>query len=191
MEQPVYFQLLTAFISFAGGLFWGIYYDLLKALRLRAKSVIITALCDLSVCLAAFCILVFLSMSPGRGEARLYIFISAIVGAAVYFSTFSPAFLAYFGICLDLAARVFRILRRPLAILPEKLVKTKNIFKNLFQKMCLWFTIGIDRKKFQNHTSSSRSTRNGREHTHEAGTCKSNHKNCHSRAHSIRGGKSC
>jgi spore cortex biosynthesis protein YabQ len=190
LEQPISSQLLTAFCSFVGGLLFGVLYDALKALRLRAKREVLTAICDILASLFGFCILIFLFMGTGNGEARIYIAICAAAGSIIYFCLFSRVFLEIFASCLLAIAGFFGIVRKPFDILMNKLIKIVNILKKLFQKAGFCYTMRFIGKVHLGK-ESVKPPRNGRNNTNEVQKSKSRNKNRHSGDCRVCGNKSC
>ena len=85
------FTLTAQAQGFASSLLLGfslaLAYDLLRAVRLKRRGLaFLTPLCDTLYC-ALFALLVFLfSLRVGGGELRLYMIVSALLGALFYFS---------------------------------------------------------------------------------------------------------
>jgi hypothetical protein len=192
LAQPVFAQLLAAFCAFSGGLVFGLFYDALRALRLRAKSPPITLLCDLLVCLFGFFLLFYLAMSAGRGEIRLYMTLCALTGALVYFALLSRVFLAVFVSCLSFLIKIMAFVLTPLRYLLKMLVRLKNFFKNLFQKYTLWYKMRVNQKaqkakEAQEAKASTEPPHNGRDDAYEIQTGQPDYEDCDRRDYCIRG----
>ncbi|PKM74309.1 MAG: hypothetical protein CVU91_00110 [Firmicutes bacterium HGW-Firmicutes-16] len=186
MRQPVISQLIIAFCSFAGGLVFGVFYDALKAVRLRAKSVFCTVLCDTLVCFFGFFLLFYLAMAPGKGEVRVYIIACTLVGAVVYFCLMSPTFLGIFCALVSLVVKIMGIVRKPFDYLFKILIKLIEFLKKLFQKFVFRYKMRVNENKVIVE-ESSKLPNNGRADIHDVQTNRSNHKNRYSGNHRLRG----
>lgn len=93
MPLPVILQLTQAGLSLALGAVLGIWYDVLKALRLRVRRRWLTDLLDLLFWLSAGICLFILGMGPGYGQLRIFMVLSAVCGAILYFCIFSTVIL--------------------------------------------------------------------------------------------------
>ena len=165
---------------------FGILYDATKVVRLRAKSSFCTSFCDSIACILGFFILFYLAMAPGRGEARIYIFVCALLGTIVYFSLISLIFLEIFNFILSFIVKTAVIVCKPFGFLLKKLIKTTKIFKKLFQKISLWYKMRGSDKELRKK-ESLKPPLNGRDDTNEIQTNRNCHKNRHSRDNRIRG----
>lgn len=141
MPLPVVLQLIQAGLSLALGAALGLWYDFLKALRLRARRRWLTDLLDLLFWLPAGVCLFALGMGPGYGQLRIFMVLSAACGATLYFCILS-------AVVLPLASRFWEFWARVSALLGKPLICAKNSWKKYaaaekkrFPKRKKWFTI--------------------------------------------------
>ena len=78
-------------LSLAAGAGLGLFYDLLRPLRLSPLSRWLAALTDLLFWLAAAGVLFACALALGDGRVRLYMAAGLAVGAVLYFRLVSPA----------------------------------------------------------------------------------------------------
>ena len=119
MPLPVSLQLSQAGLSLLLGMVLGLWYDLLKALRLRGRRRWLTDLLDLLFWLPAGLLLFVLGMGPGEGQLRIFMVLSTCCGAVLYFCLFSRRFLVLAGCFWGLWATLGRILVKPLGPVVE------------------------------------------------------------------------
>lgn len=110
----------------------GIIYDIFKALRLKVKKGVVTAFCDVCVCCIGTIGLFVLFMSISRGETRLYIALSALAGALLYFLLASKAVLEVCTAILTAIARFFHMLGKGLVFVEKKIANGLKIIKKHF-----------------------------------------------------------
>ena len=101
----------------AGGLL-GLYYDLLRPLRLRPLPRLLGGLADLAFWAAAALLLFACALLLGDGRVRLYMAAGVLAGAAVYFLLLSPTVRRFLFLLGRLSARAWRFLLLPLKKLP-------------------------------------------------------------------------
>ncbi|MBP8639768.1 MAG: hypothetical protein KBI01_02535 [Oscillospiraceae bacterium] len=181
------FQLITAFCAFTGGIVFGIAYDAAKSIRLRAKSTVCTAICDILICFFGLFLLFYLAMAPGKGEMRVYICVCAFVGSIVYFSLMSSVFMGIFTSFISIIVKILSIVRKPFAFIFKKLKYFAKFSKKLFHKMSFWYKM-----RFNNHQCTIKSLKppkSWREDTNEVQEGQPYNENCHSRHNRICGNK--
>ena len=129
MASPISSQLRQALAAFCLGLLLGAVYDVLRVLRRRFPSRLLTALCDLVY--AFFCCLCLFAVgfTQGGGRVRVFVTVFALLSAALYFYTVGPFFLRLTEGLFALLGRVFR----PAALFFRSIKKKICFFsKNLF-----------------------------------------------------------
>lgn len=129
MASTVSSQLRQALAAFCLGLLLGAVYDVLRVLRRRFPSRLLTALCDLVY--AFFCCfsLFAVGFTQGGGRVRVFVTVFALLSAALYFYTVGPLFRRLTDALFGLLGRVFR----PVTLF-SRFVRKKICFfsKNLF-----------------------------------------------------------
>ena len=105
-------------ICLAAGVLLGLYYDLLRPLRLRPLPRLLGGLADLTFWAAAALLLFVCALLLGDGRVRLYMAAGVLAGAAAYFLLFSPPVRRVQSLAGEILARTGRFLARPLKKLP-------------------------------------------------------------------------
>jgi len=178
VELPVNEQMLSAVMAGLCGVVFGVIYDFMKALRLELKNGIVTSLCDIAVCLVGAFMLLFLNMEATGGRLRIYIALTAALGAAAYFLCCSPYILKVFVKVLVLIGRLLKLFGRLLAILRKNLKKVEKFFKKSFQNLRKWFTIMGNYGMVGNRPGLGRNTK-GMERGYEDKKIQSHHTHRH------------
>lgn len=163
MEEPVIKQIIVALWSFCGGVIFGVFYDLMKSLRLRAQNCFFTSVCDILVCIFAFCDLGMIYFYLCRGDVRIYPLLFAGIGAMVYFKALSDAFLRIFRKFWGFVALIMHYLNIPFSVAGRFLKKVMNFLKNIFQNSKLCYTI----RRYSKHRSLTGLRRDKKEHSNE------------------------
>ncbi|MGI5936810.1 MAG: spore cortex biosynthesis protein YabQ [Oscillospiraceae bacterium] len=147
MELSITLQLVQACAAILTGTALGVFYDILKTLRLRLHVWPVTAVLDLVFWLVAAFALFALGLGPGRGQLRLFMLICTLGGALLYSVSFSPVILAVLGYAADFIGIILEYVVKPFEWLGKQIKKTKKIYKNLFQKCAKWFRISSNSKR--------------------------------------------
>ena len=138
MAQPVSYQLAVSLYSMALGVGFGLYYDFIKALRIRTRAFWLLFLCDVIFWVPVGLALFTFGMSEGRGELRIYMLAFVCLGAVIYAYTLSRFWLR---LCTLLTRGLSKLLT--LCLYPFKTTAKMIIFciKKLFSFSKKWFTI--------------------------------------------------
>ncbi|MDR2420944.1 MAG: spore cortex biosynthesis protein YabQ [Oscillospiraceae bacterium] len=132
METTVSRQAFEAAAALSLGAAAGLFYDVLRVIRRRARSAPVTAVCDFifsAVCGAA---LFLLGLTVGGGRARALLGALAVCGGALYFLTLSrPALYILRGLA--------DLLGLPAAFLLKFAKKIANLLKKLFIFSLGWY----------------------------------------------------
>ncbi|MGM9527808.1 MAG: spore cortex biosynthesis protein YabQ [Oscillospiraceae bacterium] len=185
MEQPISSQLIVAVISLAWGVFFGLIYDLFKALRLFLARLWFTVASDLFICFLGGAVIFLNAMWAGGGEPRLYMFICSALGALLYFILASRFFLEIFSGFLSLIEKFFHILSLPLRRAAEIIKKFGIYIKKSFQNSALWYRIK-NRSTRGKQEIADEDAPTVRGNYHEAEKSKSHNKNNHRRRDRVR-----
>ena len=146
MENHISAQLLSLFLAAALGMALGIFYDLLRALRLRRrKSHVLTHLMDGAFVLIGGTFSLFLALQVGRGELRLYLLAGLVSGALLWFSLPSAFFRPLWDWWLDTLGKFFRLLWCPVRYLFSLWQKFTFRAKKMFSFLSKYATIKLHR----------------------------------------------
>lgn len=145
MELSITLQLTQACAAILTGAALGIFYDILKTLRLRIWP--ITVILDLIFWLVAAFVLFALGLGPGMGQLRLFMLICVLGGALLYSVSLSPVILAALGAVADFIGVILGYLVKPFKLLGKQIKKTKKNLKNIFQNILKWFRISGNSKR--------------------------------------------
>jgi spore cortex biosynthesis protein YabQ len=154
MELTISQQLIEAAAALLLGISAGFLYDVLRAVRRRADSKIVTSALDLLFWIVAGVLLFAVGFFAGQGRQRVYMTVLAIVSAAVYFCTLSRAFVLLCEKLVDFVLFLIKILTYPLVLLVRFLKKIIELEKKLFQYRRRWYT--ITGKGFFSHARAHR-----------------------------------
>jgi len=91
MDISLAYQLIEAVLSVALGFAFGAVYDLFRIMRRRFGLKHVTALVDALYWLLAAAALFFFSSGVSQRGFRIFMFIFAVMGGAVYFNTLSAS----------------------------------------------------------------------------------------------------
>ena len=118
MENYAAAQLLNLSCAAISGLAAGVFYDLLRAVRLRRRhNLLLTHLLDGLYALFLGAVALYLTLRVGRGELRLYLVFGVLGGALLWFSLLADFFRPLWDWWLD-TVRAFGIfLWKPVAFL--------------------------------------------------------------------------
>ena len=105
-------------LCLAAGVLLGLYYDLLRPLRLLPLPRLIGGLADLAFWTAAALLLFACALLLGDGRVRLYMAAGVLAGAAAYFLLLSPPVRRLLALTGRTLARIPRLLVLPLKKLP-------------------------------------------------------------------------
>ena len=106
-------------LCLAAGVLLGLYYDLLRPLRLLPLPRLVGGLADLAFWASAALLLFTCALLLGDGRVRLYMAAGVLAGAAVYFLTLSAPVRRFLGWIGSLLVRAGRVLVLPLKKLPH------------------------------------------------------------------------
>lgn len=116
MENYASAQLLNLFHAALTGLAAGVFYDLLRAVRLRRRhSLLLTHLSDGLYVLFLGISALYLTLRVGQGELRLYLIFGAVVGALLWFSLLADFFRPLWDWWLDTIRAFGSFLWKPVA----------------------------------------------------------------------------
>ena len=145
METQISTQAAQACASLAVGVSLGLFYDLLRILRQRLHSDIVTFVLDTLFWVGAGLGLFSLGLGPGGGELRLFMIAFSVLGAVLYFYSLSALTMLVLNLTADLLCKIADTARRPfafaVAFVVNKMKKISKIFKKSFQKCTNWFII--------------------------------------------------
>jgi len=147
MELSISLQLVQACAAILTGAALGVFYDVLKTLRLRLHIWPVTALLDLVFWLVAAFVLFALGLGPGGGQLRLFMLICSLGGALLYFVSLSPFVLRVLGAVAGFIGMILGYAVKPFKWLGGQIQKTKKFYKKLFQKIAKWFRISNSERK--------------------------------------------
>ena len=85
MEIAISRQIMEALVAFGLGAAAGIFYDILRVLRSRLRSPIVTFISDIIFGVVFGLALFFAGMTAGEGRQRLFMTIIAAIGGTAYF----------------------------------------------------------------------------------------------------------
>ncbi len=122
MPLPVRLQLYQAGLSLLLGAGLGLWYDLLRAVRVQHKAPALTYVLDVLFWLPAALSLFSLGMGAGAGQLRLFMLLAAGLGALLYLHWLSPGILP--GLCKFCAG-----IAKTVALPGKVLSRTKNSWK--------------------------------------------------------------
>ena len=105
-------------ICLAAGVLLGLYYDLLRPLRLLPLPRLVGGLADLAFWTAAALLLFACALLLGDGRVRLYMAAGVLAGAAAYFLSLSFLVRRSLSLIGRMLARAGRLLVLPLKKLP-------------------------------------------------------------------------
>lgn len=120
-------QLVAAAASLVLGMAFGVVYDIFRTLRRRMHSPLVTFFTDILFCVIICAAVFLMGYTIGGGRIRVYMAVSAALGAAVYFALLSRFVLKI----LDLIAR-FVLYVAAAMVFPFKIVK------NFLKKMLIF-----------------------------------------------------
>ena len=142
MTADVYGQLdaLCQALLLGGGL--GVFYDLLRVLRVRTGLHWLGQGLDLLFWLLATAALFRWSDGAWGGPVRLYGALFCLGGGALYFRLLSPAALWMGYRIADFLTGILKILLIPLLLMKMGIKKVKNIIRNSFLFRAEWYRIG-------------------------------------------------
>jgi hypothetical protein len=146
MEINITEQLLQAASSFILGTAAGFLYDFLRVIRQRARSKTVTAIADFLFWLITGLALFFLGMSLGKGQQRIFMNITAILGGVAYFCTLSRFSLILCNALADAVLFLFITLARPFIWMYLVFKKTRYFLKNIFHYQLKWYKIYADNR---------------------------------------------
>lgn len=133
-------------ISFARaallGLVAGTVYDLLRCVRLRQRSRLLTHLLDALYVASALLVLFLFTLKQGEGEMRLYMLLAIVLGLSTYFLALSPIFTPIWRLWVDIAAEVLALFARPFLAALRCGKKFQLYIKKLFYFWRKYATIG-------------------------------------------------
>ena len=106
-------------ICLAAGVMLGLYYDLLRPLRLLCLPRLIGGLTDLAFWASAALLLFTCALLLGDGRVRLYMAAGVMAGAAAYFLSLSPLIRRFLSLVGGMLVRAGRALVLSLKKLPH------------------------------------------------------------------------
>jgi spore cortex biosynthesis protein YabQ len=104
-------------LCLAAGVGLGLFYDLLRLLRLAPAPRLLAGLLDLLFWLAAAGLLFSCALALGDGRVRLYMAAGLALGAALYFLLLSPPVRRVLAGLARLSGRILRLLTAPVRLL--------------------------------------------------------------------------
>ena len=144
MENFASAQLLSLSRAVLSGLAAGVFYDLLRCLRLRrCRSHLLTHLSDGLFVLFVGIILLYLTLRVGEGELRLYLLFGAFGGALLWWSAAADLFRPLLDWWLDTFLAFIAFLQKPVCFLfgfVQKLycrAKRDFLFLKKYATLCL------------------------------------------------------
>ena len=117
-------------LCLTAGVLLGLFYDLLRLVRLAAVPRLLAGLLDLLFWLAAAGLLFSCALALGDGRVRLYMAAGLFLGAALYFLLLSPGLRRPLAALSRLLGRLIRLLTAP----PRLLIRQTKYFCRLLQK---------------------------------------------------------
>jgi len=148
-------QLVEAAASLALGFAAGFFYDVLRVIRRRAGSTVVTWMTDLLFWVVIALALFMVGFTAGQGRQRVYMTVMSILAAVLYFCTLSRACTFLAGKAVDFFVLVIKIVTYPLRLILSVLKKFANFIKKVFQYWRRWYTIGIPIHARGRHKESS------------------------------------
>ena len=148
MENFVAQQLTALGVSALLGAAAGLIYDLLRTVRLRRRSLLLTHLTDVIYVLLLMLGLFRLALSMGAGELRLYMMVGALLGAVLYFWLPARLLRPLWEFWLGVAVSCGRLLWRPVAIFQRIAKKVWSIVKKHFPFRSQYSKIKLYMQKF-------------------------------------------
>ena len=146
MENYASAQLLNLFCAVLTGLASGVFYDLLRALRLRRRhSLLLTHLLDGLYVLFLGAVILTLTLRVGQGELRLFLFFGALGGALLWFSFLADLFRPFWDWWLDTIRSFFVLLWKPMAFIWGLVQKLWHRAKKGFLFLRKYATIYVSR----------------------------------------------
>ena len=141
MELLISRQLIEAAASIALGLAAGFFYDILRVIRRRADSRIVTWAADLLFWIVTAPALFIVGFTAGAGHQRVYMTALSILSAGLYFGMFSRACMHLAAKVVDFFVLIIKIVTYPLGLILMILKKIAKIIKKTFQYWQKWYTI--------------------------------------------------
>ena len=136
-------QARGLWVSALAGLGVGLFYDLLRILRRRRGGAVWSAALDLLFWAGVGWTLWAVTLWAGDGKVRAWHAIAIGVGCAVYLMVFSPLLLPAGLAAAEAAARIWRVITLPLALLLAAQKKFCEILKNHFHYWQKWVIIEL------------------------------------------------
>lgn len=133
-------EALCQALLLGGGM--GLFYDLLRVVRVRLKQRWLGQGLDLLFWLTATAALFCWSDRAWGGAVRLYGAVFCLVGGGLYFQLLSPCVLWLGYRIADFLRKILKILLIPLSVLCVGTKKVKNIIRNSFLFRFKWYRIG-------------------------------------------------
>ena len=118
-------------LCLAAGVLLGLFYDLIRPLRLLPLSRLLAGLADLAFWAAAALLLFACALVLGDGRVRLYMAAGVLAGAAAYFLLLSPPVRRVLDLVCRLLAGVCRVLAAPVRFSARQLKKSLHFEKKL------------------------------------------------------------
>lgn len=134
------------------GVALGLIYDLLKAVRLRARRAGVTVLLDIFFCAVLTLALFSFGLGPGNGSLRLFMLAGVGLGGLAYSLSISPYALKIYAFLVECTWTVVSPIAKTLAKTRKVVKNAKNIFP-----------------KNDSRGTMIRNIRKGRKESHNAG----------------------
>ena len=156
MRFSVLSQLYQAIAALALGMSCAVFYDILRIIRIRCVSSLVTVICDFIFSLIFCCGLFLLGFSIGSGQQRVFMTVFSALSAALYFCLFSKCVRKILTYFFAFAGKILHIAALP-AVFVLKLFKNFIFFsKNLFHYIKKWYTIKDTSKYLRTQIKRSR-----------------------------------
>ena len=126
-------------LCLAAGLLLGLFYDLLRQVRLAPVPRLLAGLLDLLFWFAAAGLLFSCALALGDGRVRLYMSAGLGLGAALYFLLLSPGVRRALALLSRLLGRLLRLLTAPLRFLFCQMRRFWRLLQKKLEKLLPFF----------------------------------------------------
>lgn len=136
-------QTMTVLWALTLGGSLGVFYDVARILRHKAKNHLLGGLLDICFWIIATTGLFLLAIMRGGGEVRVYMVCVVVIGATLYFLTISRLVVIFLGIFAEIVRFLLGICLLPIHTVKAILKKIVKKQKNDFHYRRKWYRIGI------------------------------------------------
>lgn len=147
MEISISDQLYQVAVALLVGAMFGFFYDLLRAVRRRARLGFIAVVSDTVFWIVVGFAVFIMSMVVGKGEVRIFMLMCTVAGAVLYFAALSKYTLNVCNAILDGIVYILRLFARPFVFMGKKIKKFLRKAKKYFKKFTKCGTIAVYRAK--------------------------------------------